>query len=110
MWNIVVDSDDRAGILDFEEVIFGQPVHDIAITLHYGKSRPDYPQLKKAFRVGYERVAPWPVDSDTTLELLSAARGILFLNFALQRTPIPYDFIERECQRLVKLRQQIEAS
>jgi Ser/Thr protein kinase RdoA (MazF antagonist) len=110
MWNVVVDSDDQVGLLDFEEVILGQPVHDIAIALHYGRSRPDYTRLSEAFRVGYERIAPWPVDSDIRLDLLSAARGILFLNFALQRTPIPRDFIERECHRLVALRRQIDVS
>jgi Ser/Thr protein kinase RdoA (MazF antagonist) len=107
MWNVLVEHG-RPGLLDFEEVMFGQPVHDIAITLHYGRSRPDYADLRHAFRAGYERISPWPVETDLQLDLLSAARGILFLNAALQREPVPHDFIERECSRLVELRRQTD--
>lgn len=108
MWNVLVD-DGLPGLLDFEEVMSGQPIHDIAIALHYGRNRPDYRHLRDAFRVGYERVSPWPVGTDRQLDLLSAARGMLFLNAALQRTPVPHHFIQRECRRLVELRRQTDA-
>ena len=69
MWNVLVN-DGRPGILDFEEVMYGQPVHDIAISLHYGRGRADYTDLCDAFRAGYERVSSWPVSTERQLDVL----------------------------------------
>jgi Ser/Thr protein kinase RdoA (MazF antagonist) len=90
---------------DFEDVMWGAPVQDIAITLSYGRSRPDYGELRQAFRKGYERRRTWPVEFDGQLELLMAARRVMFVNYVLRTDPEPEGFIAAaisELQRLVR--------
>jgi Ser/Thr protein kinase RdoA (MazF antagonist) len=85
--------------------MWGAPVQDIAITLSYGRSRPDYGELRQAFREGYERRRTWPVEFDGQLELLMAARRVMFVNYVLRTDPEPEEFIAAaifELQRLVR--------
>ncbi|GAA0905297.1 phosphotransferase enzyme family protein [Virgisporangium aurantiacum] len=83
MWNVLVDDHGRLRLLDFEDVMVGQPIHDVAITLYYGMERPDYPALREAFESGYRLVRPWPVAPGDDLDLLMAARAIMLLNHTL---------------------------
>jgi Ser/Thr protein kinase RdoA (MazF antagonist) len=39
--------------MDFEDVMLGYPVQDVAITLYYGQQREQYPELRDAFFEGY---------------------------------------------------------
>jgi Ser/Thr protein kinase RdoA (MazF antagonist) len=104
MGNVMVH---RGGLtaFDFEDVMLGAPVQDIAITLSYGRARPDYWELRRAFRAGYERRRGWPVEFEGQLELLMAARKVMFLNYVLRTDPEPEDFIAAsmpDLQRLVR--------
>jgi Ser/Thr protein kinase RdoA (MazF antagonist) len=90
---------------DFEDVMRGAPVQDIAITLSYGRARPDYGELRRAFRSGYERRRGWPVEFEGQLELLMAARKLMFLNYLLRTEPEPEEFIAEaipDVRRLVE--------
>jgi len=82
-WNIRVSR----GILspiDFEDLIIGWPVQDIAISLYYYQDEKDYPAKRDAFREGYCSVSPWPERQVGEIDTFLAARGLSLLNFVLQ--------------------------
>ena len=102
MGNVMVHRG-RLTAFDFEDVMRGAPVQDIAITLSYGRARPDYGELRRAFRAGYERRRGWPVEFDGQLELLMAARKVMFLNYLLRTDPEPENFITASIPDLRRL-------
>jgi len=51
---------DNLYIIDFEDIMMGYPVQDIAVTLYYGRDRADYPELRAAFQEGYTAQRVWP--------------------------------------------------
>jgi Ser/Thr protein kinase RdoA (MazF antagonist) len=81
-WNVNVY---RGGltILDFDDVMWGQPVHDIAITYGYKRDYPAYPGWIEACEEGYRSVAEWPVQDQTHVEALMVARRLMFTNYVL---------------------------
>ncbi|WP_419703225.1 phosphotransferase enzyme family protein [Promicromonospora sp. NFX87] len=95
MWNVLVGADGDLRLLDFEDVMIGQPIQDIAITLYYGAERQDYAALVSAFIDGYKSVRPWPSYDPSVLTLLMAARAIMLLNHALQTEPDPTGAVAR---------------
>jgi Ser/Thr protein kinase RdoA (MazF antagonist) len=102
MGNVMVHRG-RLTAFDFEDVMLGAPVQDIAITLSYGRTRPDYGELRRAFRAGYERRRGWPVEFEGQLELLMAARKVMFLNYVLRMDPEPEDYIAASIPDLRRL-------
>ncbi len=99
MWNVHVYRN-RMIALDFEDVAWGHPVQDVAITLFYGRSDPRYPALRAAFEEGYRTVAPWPVEYPGQLEQFMAARTVMFINFVLNMDDGPTDFFDHAFERL----------
>ena len=87
MWNVLTTAPGRLRLLDFEDVMFGAPVLDIAITLYYGRERPDHDALSQAYESGYRSVRDWPVRDSRQMDLLVAARAAMLLNHALQTEP-----------------------
>ena len=69
--------------LDFEDVLWGHPVQDAAITLSYLRDRPDHADLAAAFEEGYSSLLPWPVDYPGQLDHFMAARTIMFINYTM---------------------------
>jgi Ser/Thr protein kinase RdoA (MazF antagonist) len=86
--------------LDFEDVMLGYPVQDIAITLYYGRQRDDYESLREAFAQGYTGIRMWPVDRDGRIETLMAARSVNFINYVARIDPSPHKYIEERCAEL----------
>jgi Ser/Thr protein kinase RdoA (MazF antagonist) len=84
MWNVLVTAPGELRLIDFEDVMFGHPVQDVAITLYYGSERPDYADLSYAYQRGYRSVRDWPVMDNRQVELLVASRAAMLLNHALQ--------------------------
>jgi Ser/Thr protein kinase RdoA (MazF antagonist) len=98
-WNVHVYRG-QLYIFDFEDVMLGYPVQDVAITLYYGRDRDDYPQLRGAFKEGYTSLRPWPVKRQGQLETLMAARRVNFINYVARIDPSPEDFIRERCADL----------
>ena len=79
--------------IDFEDVVWGFPVQDIAVTLYAARYHRDpstnlgqaFADVRDALRRGYERVAAWPVESDRQLETLLVARMLMFINYRVHR-------------------------
>lgn len=84
MWNVLTTGPGELRLLDFEDVMFGPPVLDVAITLYYGRERSDYDALCAAYEAGYRSVREWPVSDSRQMDLLVAARAAMLLNHGLQ--------------------------
>ena len=91
--------------IDFEDLMWGWPVQDIATTLYYFLDESDYSSLRAAFEEGYSRWNPWPERYPGEINAFVAARGVGLANFILN-DPSPEwknqasEFIERVETRL----------
>jgi Ser/Thr protein kinase RdoA (MazF antagonist) len=106
-WNVRI----ARGVLspiDFEDLMWGWPVQDIAISLYYSLDKPNYPEIRSNFEQGYRRVNPWPERYEGEIDGFIAARGIGLLNFVLNNHKIlqidPHEFALRIEKRLKVLR------
>jgi len=90
----------RLYVIDFEDIMMGYPVQDIAVTLYYGDERDDYYDLCEAYREGYSIMRPWPVKSREQIDILGAARAVMFVNYVARIDPDPEDFIDKKCRWL----------
>ena len=84
-WN-VVSYRGRLQAIDFEDLGWGFPVQDIAVTLYYTARTDEYPELREAFKAGYETVQPWPEMYPGQIELLMVHRAVDLFNFVLNST------------------------
>ena len=82
-WNVKVTRG-RAVAFDFEDLMLGWPVQDIATTLYYWWGRTDFDALRSAFRRGYESVAPWPDTSGDEVSTFIVGRALVIGNDAIQ--------------------------
>jgi Ser/Thr protein kinase RdoA (MazF antagonist) len=105
-WNIRVSRGTLSPI-DFEDLILGWPVQDIAISLYYYQDEKDYPAKRNAFREGYCSVSSWPERQVGEIDTFLAARGLSLLNFVLQNWKMlemdPIEFSNRIEKRLDQL-------
>lgn len=68
--------------IDFEDLMFGWPVQDVATTLYYFPPE-NYPAMRTAFQEGYTRYAAWPERQRGEIDSFIAARGFGLVNFIL---------------------------
>lgn len=68
--------------IDFEDLMLGWPVQDIATTLYYFPEE-NYAALRAAFQGGYTRRCPWPERHPGEIDSFIAARGFGLANFIL---------------------------
>jgi Ser/Thr protein kinase RdoA (MazF antagonist) len=87
-------------LLDFEDTSLGFPVHDIAIMFYYYRYDEKYHDYKKAFYKGYHSVRKESSIDETTVEMIMAARDLNFLNYILEVSEDPSQYIERSLKRL----------
>ena len=103
-WNVKVYRG-RIYALDFEDLMWGYPVQDIAITLYYWRGHERYEALREAFQRGYSRLSDWPEEFAGQLDTLMTGRALNLANYVLQ-DPYPEwrraapAFIERTEGRL----------
>ena len=93
-------------IMDFEDVMLGYPVQDVAITLYYGQQREDYPHLQEALHVGYTSCRAWPIKRYGQIETLQAARSINFVNYVARIDASPQEYIDARCGELQEFIEQ----
>ena len=100
--------------IDFEDLMLGWPVQDIATTLYYFPDE-DYARLRDAFREGYIRRSAWPERHPGEIDSFIAERGVELANFILN-DPNPAwkskagEFVERFEKRLRRLLDKYEQS
>jgi Ser/Thr protein kinase RdoA (MazF antagonist) len=91
--------------IDFEDLMWGWPVQDIATTLYYFLNPDTYPVMRDAFLRGYTQHIPWPEQYPGEVDAFYAARALGMANLMLndpnpkwkQRAP---EFVERIEKRL----------
>ncbi|MGD8628314.1 MAG: phosphotransferase [bacterium] len=93
-------------IFDFEDITWGFPEQDIGTAIYHVRFEKNYPGLLGGFRAGYEGVLPWPFGSGRQLELLAAARVLMFANYVINYNINPAKYL-RIFER--KLRTILEA-
>ena len=81
-WNVLVHRGQLAAI-DFEDLMWGWPIQDIATALYYLHHRPDFAGIRDGFRRGYEEVASWPEAEPGELETFIAGRALVLANDVL---------------------------
>jgi Ser/Thr protein kinase RdoA (MazF antagonist) len=95
-WNVHVYRGELY-IIDFEDVMLGYPVQDVAVTLSYGRQREGYGEWRQAYQEGYESLRDWPADSEREIETLIAARSVMFINYVARIDSAPQQYIEDRC-------------
>jgi Ser/Thr protein kinase RdoA (MazF antagonist) len=90
---------------DFEDLMWGFPVQDIAVALYYYQPYERYQMFLDAFRQGYTQHTPWPEQYPGEIEALMVGRSLELTNFVLQDPNPDYQreapaFVERTDRRL----------
>ena len=98
-WNIKVWRG-KLSLLDFEDLLWGYPAQDIAITFYYLQHLPNAAELREAFRRGYTSRSAWPEQYPGEIDSLIAGRELMMLNFWIQFTSDPARYAERAERRL----------
>jgi Ser/Thr protein kinase RdoA (MazF antagonist) len=101
-WN-VMRFRGRLAVFDFEDLMVAAPVQDIATTLFYNRDHADYPALVTAFEEGYREVEVWPVEWDGQLQLLMAARTVMFINYVLRLGLDPEEYVPMAVERVSRV-------
>jgi Ser/Thr protein kinase RdoA (MazF antagonist) len=93
--------------IDFEDMMWGWPVQDIATTLYYFETEENYAEMRAAFEHGYQRISPWPERHPGEIDAFMAARALGMLNFVSQNNELFVSdlpaFAERVEKRLRRL-------
>lgn len=92
-------------IFDFEDVTWGFPEQDIGTAIYHVRFERDYPRLLEGFRDGYEQVLDWPFRSGRQLELLVAARLLMFANYVVNYNIKPARYLrtfERKLEAILE--------
>ena len=94
--NVILRRDAEPALIDFDDLIWGVDIQDVAITVAALRGYPEGDRLVTAYRAGYEQDGTWPVGDSAELEALVAARRILQLNLGLNlRKPGIGAYIDR---------------
>lgn len=100
-WNIKLHKGEMR-IIDFEEAMYGMPLHDFAIMLFYYRydKNFDYENVKKHFFAGYESINKLPKFTEFDIELLITARTVNFLNYVLVIDDDPKQYCATRIKRV----------
>jgi Ser/Thr protein kinase RdoA (MazF antagonist) len=103
-WNVKVVRG-KLYAIDFEDLMWGYPAQDLAVTLYYFQYQENGPALRAAFRRGYTRRREWPERYEGEIDTYLTGRGLDLVNFILQDTNPDYrervpEFVERAEGRL----------
>ena len=87
-------------LIDFEDVMRGYPIQDVAVTLSYGQEREGFSEWQQAFQQGYASISAWPVKDEADMATLIAARNVMFINYVARIDAQPLAYVETRCERL----------
>ena len=81
-WNVKVQRS-RIAAFDFEDLMWGWPIQDVATALYYFHGNPEYHVLANAFAEGYRSVAPWPAADQSEIDTFVMGRALVLANYVL---------------------------
>ncbi len=102
-WNIKVHNNEIR-LLDFEEGMVGNIIHEMAILIFYYRydKNYDYKKIKKQVFAGYEEITKLPEISDFVIDMLIMARTVNFVNYVLILYDDPTEYIKN---RMIRIRE-----
>lgn len=86
--NVIVSPREGLVPIDFQDMVLGFEVQDVAFTVAALRRRPDGDRLAGAFRSGYSQDRPWPDVSPAVFEALIAARGLHMMNLVMNNADL----------------------
>jgi len=93
----------RLHVRDFENVMLGAPVQDLAITLFHSRPLENYDSLLSSFVAGYRSVREWPVEYEGQVLLLMAARSVMLINYILRMGFESEEFVATSIEQMKDL-------
>ena len=82
-------------LYDFEDIAWGFPAQDIGTAMYHVRFRKEFPALLRVFRQAYDRVLPWPLESDRRLDHFVIARLLMFANYVVNFDIKPAEHLPR---------------
>jgi len=79
----------RVGTFDFEDLMWGWPVQDIATTFYYFYGEARFDELLEAFKRGYTSLREWPERVPGEITTFIAGRALVLANDLLIDTSSP---------------------
>jgi Ser/Thr protein kinase RdoA (MazF antagonist) len=100
--NVIVTRDGELVPIDFQDVVLGFEVQDLAISVAALRRAPGGARLVDAFRAGYAAHRPWPETPPVLFDTLLAARALNQINLTVhEHDPADLgDYLEAHAQRL----------
>lgn len=86
--NVIVSPDGGLVPVDFQDMVLGFEVQDVAFTVAGLRRRPGGDRLVEAFRDGSGQGRPWPDVPPAVFEALIAARGLHMMNLVMNNTDL----------------------
>ena len=84
---------------DFEDIMIGYPIQDIAIALYYVNDQTDYFKIRDAFEKGYASVLKYPETYDGEIEAFFIGRMLMFANYIIKLEDETDEDIEKRLAR-----------
>ena len=81
-WNVLI-SRGRLTPIDFEDLLWGYPIQDVAVTLLYARFDDDYADCLQYFKEGYERISQFPETYRGQLDLHMLCRRVHLMKLYL---------------------------
>lgn len=81
-WNVKVYRG-KVYALDFENLMWGHPVQDVATTLFYVRWHRRWGELAKAYRRGYTNCRGWPEQYAGQINAFIGGHGMMLVNYLL---------------------------
>lgn len=101
-WNVHLHGG-RLHVRDFENVMRGAPVQDLAITLFHSRRLENYDKILPAFVDGYRSVREWPVEYEGQVLLLMAGRSVMLINYLLRMGFEAEEFVATSVEQMTDL-------
>ena len=101
-WNVHLHGG-QLHVRDFENVMRGAPVQDLAITLFHSRRLENYDELLLSFVDGYRSVREWPVEYEGQVLLLMAARSVMLINYVLRMGFEAEEFVATSVEQMSDL-------
>jgi Ser/Thr protein kinase RdoA (MazF antagonist) len=100
--NVIVSRDGGLVPIDFQDLVVGFDVQDLAVTIAVLQRIPDADRLEQAFREGYRVHRPWPELPEPLLDALLVARALNQINLtvALHGVEPLGDYLAQHAERL----------
>lgn len=102
----VLISEDRLGLIDFDDCAFGWQAFDLAVALHSSWSHPDFATIRDHFVAGYETRHRLPHDIVQQLDLFLLIRSLQLVSWREMRPDVPGNLTKERW--MPKLAQDIE--